>query len=944
MTAVVALACLAVTAGAPIWEIDTAGTPRSGPLLVPMGGGGMAVLLPLGDRGLGGWGPSGDPLPGFPLQDGHGVVQRPALAGDAGGEPLVAWADDGGLLHLVGPRGLEQPGWPVDLGARPVTGVTACDLDGDGDRELAVGTSDARAHLLDLDGNSIQGWPLNLPEKLLWQPVQITLSGESGRALVMALANTRITAVGRDGAALPGWPLQVGSPAGSIPVTADIDSDGLMDVVFATQNRKVYVVDARGAVLEEWPFLLDDPPVRGPAALGAVDQETARPQIGVSTRDSVVYLINGDARLAGTWRWPNRPGAMPTQPIISQSDGFTGVIVGCNDGTVHAWNAEGAEIEGYPLEHGQRIMHTPAAGDVTGDGGLELAVVGVGGKLALYPLASGSRSPGPWPQTLSDPCNTGSYGASFLPVARVGDVIGEQTGPVEVEYEVERADVTGVSVAYSTDAGYRWTPTSAWRQTGTGILWRSEEDLPDGDYPECMLRITPFSRRGPGVAGTTPVFRLDNNRPPVIYLNTPRRGENGRWRITYAVEEPEGDTIQLQAQYSADGGRTWLRAGLTGPTVEIEPWMYGEPVYWPVPEALEGTDPNSIHLRLRAADRDPGPWQTIAGLSDSVGRPPAGQILAPETEVRDRVSLGVRLFNPEENPTEMSYQYTLDGGRTWKPATVTEPEEGAPSAYQYEIVWHSDVDEPAGDHPEVLFRAVPDETESSVAVPSSPFHLDNNHLPTVEVRSPGSWEIFQGVVPVRLELDDLEDDSLWVGVEYRPADGGAWRRADGVMGGGPLPSGSYRSVVRWNSSSDFPGVDSRELELRVLVADRDTVRSDVRGPIIVENDDLPAFMQASIVSRDRRAEELVVSFELADPGGRPLSLDADYSIDGGLTWRDARVEGDLYGLVRDDYGGRITWRYGSDVGESPGHALLRLTPTFGDNAGEPRVLELVTGS
>jgi hypothetical protein len=865
------------------------------------------------------------------------------MAGELRGEPLVAWADDGGRLHLVDLQGLEQPGWPVDLGARPVTGVTACDLDGDGERELAVGTSDARAHLLDLDGNSFPGWPLQLSEKLLWQPVQITLSGERGRALVMALANTRITAVGTDGVALPGWPLQVGFPAGSTPVTADIDSDGLMDVIFATQNRKVYAVDARGAMLEEWPFLLDDRAVRGAAALGVVDPETARPQIGVSTRDSVVYLIDGDASLAGTWRWPNRPGAMPTQPIISRSDGCTGVIVGCDDGTVHAWDAEGAGLDGYPLQHGQRIIHPPASGDVNGDGSLELAVVGVGGKLALYPLASASRSPGPWPQALSDPYNSGSYGASFLPVARVGDVTGEQSGPVEVGYEVERADATGISVAYSTNAGYAWTPTSSWRRTATGILWSSEEDLPDGDYPECMLRVTPFSRRGPGVAGTTPVFRLDNNRPPVIYLNTPRRAGEGRWRITYAVEEPEGDTIQLQAQYSTDGGRTWQSARLTGATVEIEPWLYGEPVYWPVPEALEEKEPADIQLRLRAADQDPGPWQTIAGLSDSVGRPPSGQILAPETEVGDRVSLGVRLSNPEGDPMEMSYQYSLDGGRTWKPATVTEPEEGAPSTYEYEIVWHSDVDEPAGDHQEVLFRAVPDEAESAVAVPSSPFHLDNNHLPTVEVRSPGSWDIFEGVVPVRIELDDLEDDSLWVGMEHRPADGGAWRRAEGVMDGGPLPPSSYRSVVRWNSSADFPGVDSRELELRVLVADGDTVRSDVRGPIIVENDRLPAFMQACIISQDRRAEELVVSFELTDPEGRSLSMEVDYSLDEGRTWRDARVEGDLHGLTRGDYGGRVTWRYGSDVRGNAGKALLRLTPTFGESAGEPRTLEVVAG-
>jgi len=943
MTAAVTLACLAIMASTPVWEIETGATPRGGPLLVPLSRGGMAILVPLGDRGLGGWGPAGEALPGFPLGNGNGVVQRPALAGEGIDGPLVAWADDGGLLHLVDLHGTEQAGWPVDLGGRPVTGVTACDLDADGERELAVGTSDAMVHLLDGNGHYLPGWPLELPEELLWQPVQMTLSGERGRALVLALANTRVTAVGPEGHPLPGWPIQVGYPAGTVPVAADIDSDGLTDVVFATQNRKIYAVDSRGGPLEDWPFLLDDRPVRGAAALGVVDPEMARPQVAVSTGDSVVYLVNGDGSLAGTWRWPNRPGATATQPVISRAGSCMGVIVGCDDGTIHAWDAEGAEIDGFPLQHGQRIVHTPAAGDITGSGGQELAVVGIGGRLALYSLSSSSRSLGPWPQALSDPYNTGSYGISFLPVADVGEVTGEQSGVVEVPYSIERGTETGISVAYSTDAGYSWNPTSSYSSGYSKVRWRSEEDLPDGDYPECMIRITPFSPHGPGVAGTTPVFRLDNNSPPTIYLNTPQRLEGERFQISYAVEDPEGDTVQLQAQYSTDGGRTWRSAGLTGPTVEIEPWLYGEPVVWPVPADVEDADPERVHLRMRAADLDPGPWQTIAGLSDTVGRPPSGQILAPETEVRGGVSLGVRLSNPEGDPLEMSYEYSVDGGETWRPATVTEPEEGSPSTYEYEIVWHSEVDMPAADHPQVRFRVVPDETESEVAVPSPPFHVDNNHMPSVEVSSPGSWDIFEGVVPIRLKMDDAEGDSLWVGLEHRSTSGGGWQRAEGVVSNGPFTPRSYSSVLRWNSSADFPGVESRELELRLLVADRDTVRSDIRGPIIVENLALPSFIQACVASQNRDARTLEVTFELADPEGRPLSLDAHYSLDGGTNWRDASVSGDLHGLVEGAYGGRITWRYGSDVEDSPGRALLRLTPAFGDNAGEPRVLEVITG-
>jgi hypothetical protein len=458
-----------------------------------------------------------------------------------------------------------------------------------------------------------------------------------------------------------------------------------------------------------------------------------------------------------------------------------------------------------------------------------------------------------------------------------------------------------------------------------------------------MIRVTPFSSRGPGVAGTTPVFRVDNNQPPVVYLNSPEKLDQGRWRIAYAVEDREGDTIQLQAQYSTDGGSSWSAARLAGATVEIEPWLYGEPVTFSLPSTMQELPAEEISLRVRAADQDPGPWQTIGTLAESVGRPPSGQILAPESEVGGRVQLGVRLSNPEGNPLEMSYEYSVDGGSSWKPATVTEPEEGAPSTYEFEVVWHSEVDEPFADYSGVRFRAVPEDVGRGVAVPSSPFHLDNNRPPSVEVRSPGSWDRFHGLVPISLSLSDYEGDSLTVGLEYRLTDGGSWRRARGIVSGGPFAQASYTSTVHWNSSVELPGVSSQELELRVTVFDGDTVRSETLGPIVVENRRLPSFMQACVSSHDALAASAEITFELSDPEGRSLGIRADYSLDGGSSWNRARVSGDLGGLIRGDYGGRLTWNYRSDLGDSGAFALLRLTPTFGDNAGEPRLIELAVG-
>lgn len=930
---------LAIETAQPTWEIDIQATPVGGPLLAPLSSGGMGTFIPLGDRGLGGWDENGAPLEGFPLSAGVGVNCRPAVLSRHAGEHLLCYADKRGRLHLVDTMGAELPGWPINLGAPPVTGVSILDLDEDDSPEISLGTSDSRVHLLDESGRELPGWPMELDDRLLWQPVEAILGGDEGRALVLSLVNCYLYVVSKEADVLPGWPVHVGFAAGSNPVTTDVDANGVTDVVFAAQNRRVYVIDVMGNPIRDWPFMLDDRSVRGSVAIGALRTEASEPQVALSTLDSLVYLIDSDGSLAGAWRWPNRPSGQPTSPIMVGTDRSGGVLVGCDDGMVYCWDAEGRRVDGFPIDHGQKILHTPAAGDVTGDGNLEVVVVGMHGLLRAYRISSSGSRPGPWPQLLSDPRNSGTYGASYMPVAVPDEVTGEQSGPVRIGFRIEGGSYEDVAVAYSTNAGYSWSTTSNYTLSGDTLIWFTQRDLPSADLPECKVRITPKSSSEPGIAGMTNIFRVDNNVPPTLYLEQPEKLENGRYRIYYAVEDPEGDIIQLQAQYSAAGG-PWRNADLSGSTLEIEPWLYGEPVVWIPEEDALSLPPESLALRVRAADADPGQWDVLETLAGKPGRLLTGQILAPTTEVGGEVTLGVRLSDPGDDTLEVSYQYSLDGGESWKPATVTEPEAGAPRTYDFEIVWDSERDEPGVDLPSVLFRAIPEDFSRGVAVPSSPFSVDNNVSPRISLESPGRFDVFHGLVPVRFEASDREGDDLWMGVEYRLHGTGEWMAAEGIMRSGPYAKSSYRSVVNWNSSADLPGVHSVEIDLRLLAIDGDTTRSRTVGPIVLRNGSLPSVLQASAAEVDPVGESVEIIFELGDPEQRTMDLDVEYSTDQGRTWQQADISGSTIGLIGRAYQGSLSWRYGSDLPAGIGSALLRLTPKAGEVIGAPRTVEL----
>lgn len=924
----------------PEWETDIGYLPLSNPLLAKNASGAMDIFISLGDHGLGGWTGSGQMLEGFPVSYDKGVSKKPAAFYSPLTGHVVIYADNAGYVHMIDHSGFEQPGWPVFAGPGIITGISAVDLDDDSYPEISFGSADCKVHLLDIHGNPLPGWPVEFPAKLQWQPSQLSLGGNYGYGLVCALVTTRVYVLRLDGSTLSGWPINTGYSSGSIPITADIDADGLGDVIFATYNDRLYVVSSSGSGIEGWPFFLDDRSTRGAVAIGHLDPDISGLQLAIACLDSSVTLINGNGSIAGTWKWPNVTGGIPTSPIIARTSGGLGVIVGSDNGDVYAWNAEGSSIDGFPIHFGQPISRTPAAGDIDGDGSQELVVLGRSGRLATYTLSGIGMVAGSWAQMLCDESNSGSYGLSYLPVAHAGEITSESSGGVTLPYSVRGSNITGISLAYSTTAGYSWNETSSFRDNGSSIIWFSDEDLPGQDIRECVLKITPYCSYGPGISGLSNIFHADNNIPPTLYLSTSEEESDGWYLLQYAVEDPESDIIQLQAQYSINDQTTWNNAHLTGSTFEIPSWFYGEPFSWNASSDIGHLDIENVALRVRAADTDPGPWSVLSNLHLDSDRLPSGQILAPEQEVSGRITLGVRLSDPEGNPLDVQYEYSTDAGRNWRTATVLESSIPATGTYQYEIIWESETDIPGFDGNQVKFRAVPEDLDMGIAVPSSPFHVDNNRYPSITITSPGKWGHFDGSVPVSFTISDPEEDHISLELQYKLEGTSTWISAVGLNANESYLPSSYTSTASWNSSEDLPGIEPVELSIRLGAIDGDTTFSEIIGPLSIDNSRIPSVMQAAVSDVSLESSTITISYELSDIRERSIDLQVAFSMDNGKTWHEATVAGDLFGRYSGNYEGRFTWHYEMDLSGRPGQVLLKITPVSGSIMGTPRVLEM----
>jgi hypothetical protein len=934
----------ALAAQIPDWETDIGYPPFSSPLLALNERGSMDIFVSMGDHGLGGWSADGTMLPGFPISADEGVSRRPASMYTRDHGWAVIYADNSGTVHAVDHMGYELPGWPVPQESPVVTGISVVNLDDNDITEIAFGTSDGRIHMLDGRGRPVQGWPVILPARLQWQPSQLSLGGNSGYGLLCGLVNKTLYVIDPEGSILPGWPITTGFTLGSVPVSADLDSDGLGDAVFATNNDRVYALNSSGGTIEGWPFFLDDRVSGGGIAIGRLGGEGANLQVAVATIDGNVTLLRGSGRIAGTWKWPNLTRGLPTSPVIAYAGGSTAVIAGCDSGYVYAWDALGESVAGFPMDFGEAVSRTPAAGDIDGDGGLELIILGRSGKLGCYSVTGGYGPEILWPQLLCDEFNSGCYGTSDLPVLQAGTIGSEASGEVVLPYGVEGGRVTSVSLAYSVNAGYSWTETTDFADNGNSISWFSESDLAGRDIGECALKITPYCPSGPGISGISNVFHLDNNTPPSLFLSTLEEESSGRFLIFYSVEDPESDIIQLQAQYSPDDGGTWRNARLSGSTLEIPAWLYGDPVRWNA-SAEEGVgDLERVLLRMRAADADPGPWSQT-GILGGLQNPSVAQIIVPMEEVSGRVRLGVRLSDSKNDPLSYRWEYSVDGGENWEPATVMESSVPSTGNYHYDIFWSSETDLPGIDAASVRFRASPPDSGAGVSVSSSPFHVDNNLPPVLNVNSPGRWDHFRGPIPVSFEISDSEGDSILMVLEYKIEGTSSWVPAGGLIPSGYYPHSTFRSSLTWNSSEDLPGTERIELRIKLGAVDGDTVFTQEIGPISVDNTRLPSVMQAAVREIMQSSRQADIAYELSDPGGRSLDLMVTYSTDGGTSWLDATVNGDIFGRNSAIYQGSFIWDFGRDLeglrGGNPGDAaFLKITPVSDDLMGTPKILQI----
>jgi len=405
---------------------------------------------------------------GWPTVTGSAFHSSPVIADiDGDLETLeIAIGCDNGVLYVWTPGGADLSGFPVELPNAIKSSPAVGDITGGYRNEIVVGCDDGNLYAFDSEGTEL--WAFPTEKAVRTTPSLADLNGDRKLEIICTSGSYVYVLTGK-GEPFKGWPYKTDVTFTS-PAVGDVDGDGAIEIAVVGRASEsisyVYMFESDGTLhAGSWPVMLEAGVEAGPAignieihagletVVGATNGRvfvlrqsgtiilTSEPVAGSINSSPIIENVDGDSDLdivvsskiyqTGYWfgyvtalalsgdiiaGWPQNPGywASDVGPVPSAiALGYNAdVMVGSPGTYFHAWYGSGTRTPSFPLYFGANIITSAAAGDVDGDGWIELFVATSGGQVHGRELRSYEYSGDKlwWPMFGHDRLRTHCYG------------------------------------------------------------------------------------------------------------------------------------------------------------------------------------------------------------------------------------------------------------------------------------------------------------------------------------------------------------------------------------------------------------------------------------------------------------------------------------------------------------------------------------------------------
>jgi len=160
----------------------------------------------------------------------------------------------------------------------------------------------------------------------------------------------------------------------SSPIIADVDGNSIGEIYFGSDNGNFYGYTLDGIEQYGFPFSTGAN-VRSSPAVRDIDADGVK-EIVFGSYDGNLYIINAFGMLEDSY-WQS--GMIIGSPVLIDMnlDGDYEIVFTTqngNAGMVYAIHDDGDDVEGFPVDIGEKMMVGAAAGDLEGDGNADIVV------------------------------------------------------------------------------------------------------------------------------------------------------------------------------------------------------------------------------------------------------------------------------------------------------------------------------------------------------------------------------------------------------------------------------------------------------------------------------------------------------------------------------------------------------------------------------------------
>ena len=376
---------------------------------------GMEVFVGAKNGKMYGWHADGTEIAGWPVIAGSEVWATPAAADiDGDGDMEIFWGANDSRYYVVHHDGTPvYNGNAVFLDLLGTGGVfrsatTIADVDKDNELEFFFGNDNGKLFAFNADGTGLtdstglffQAPPFGSGSRI-WGAIAIgdlenDLSFNGEREICFTSWNDSLYVLDATGAAKPGFPKGAGDDFQSGPALGDIDNDGDLEIVVGNNDGNLYAYHHDGSgVIGGGIFATLPDDIRCVPALCNLDADPEL-EIVVTCFDGNIYAFNHDGsgflNAGGLFAAIDPTEAMSASPIVVDidNDGSFEIFAGHRNGKFYGFHDDGSTIVGFPIPTFSPIFSTASAGDIEGDGDVDIVFASYDNSVNVMDFAGAS--------------------------------------------------------------------------------------------------------------------------------------------------------------------------------------------------------------------------------------------------------------------------------------------------------------------------------------------------------------------------------------------------------------------------------------------------------------------------------------------------------------------------------------------------------------------------